>query len=202
MRIAGALLLAVFALVILNYQWLIIDLRFWLSRGRVEAPRLIATKNNQNPSGKSGPQEATAANVLSIPSLGITAPIVYADTDSETAFQEALINGVVHYPGTALPGQAGNVYIFGHSSDYIFSKGRYKTVFALLPYIKKGAEIYLSDGQGRQFTYAVSETVIAGSDDIKYLDQYGSRKKLLTVQTSYPVGTALRRFLAIAELKD
>jgi HemK-like putative methylase len=71
--------------------------------------------------------------MLSIPSLSIEAPIQFIDKADEKTFQAALKNGVVHYPGTALAGEFGNMYIFGHSSDYIWSKGHYKTIFAVLP---------------------------------------------------------------------
>ena len=158
------------------------------------APKPVALVHNQK-------QEQGSPNLLEIPSLGITAPVVYVDQDNENAFQAGLKNGVVHYPGTALPGQGGNVYIFGHSSDYFWSDGHYKTVFAALPQIKKGAEISLSDAQGNVYNYVVVDTVVASPDDVQYLSQGDGRKKILTVQTSYPVGTALRRFLAIAELK-
>lgn len=139
---------------------------------------------------------------LSIPSLKITAPLVYVSERSEKAFQLGLQRGVVQYPGTALPGQLGNVYIFGHSSDYSWAKGSYKTVLAKLPQIKLGSEIKLTDGAGTVYTYKVIKTAIVLPTETKYLSQYNYQKKLLTVQTSYPVGTALKRFLAIAELVD
>src|SRR5687767_11297538 len=69
---------------------------------------------------------------LFIPSLGIDVPLVYIEEKNEAAFQAALRDGVVHYPGTAMPGQPGNAYYFGHSSDYSWSKGEYKNVFATL----------------------------------------------------------------------
>jgi LPXTG-site transpeptidase (sortase) family protein len=140
------------------------------------------------------------SNTLRIPSLGIQAPIIYVDTVSEDAFQNALRNGVVHYPKTALPGEAGNVYIFGHSSDYRWSKGSYKTVFALLPKIANGAIINVTNASGTVFTYRVTGTKIVGPKDLHVLDQQGNTKHLLTLQTSYPLGTALKRFIATAEL--
>ncbi len=142
----------------------------------------------------------TKPSILEIPGLNIFAPIVYIDQLGEPAFQAALKNGVVHYPKTAKPGTFGNCYIFGHSSDYVWSDGKFKNVFALLPKIKKGDEILVSDEQGVQYTYVVFDTKIVGNNEIKYVDQGDMTKKILTVQTSYPVGTALRRFLAIAEL--
>lgn len=140
-------------------------------------------------------------DVVEIPSLGIRAPLKYVQEKSEAVFQRALQDGVVHYPGTAKPGEFGNAYIFGHSSDYAWSKGSYKTVFALLPKIKTGAEIIVTDPEGRFFTYTVVTTTVVQPDDLSVLDQGGHKRRMLTLQTSYPLGTALRRFLVIAELK-
>ena len=140
-------------------------------------------------------------NVLVIPSLGIDVPVQYVNTPSEKDFQAALQNGVVHYPNTALPGQHGNVYIFGHSSDFIFLPGSYKHAFALLPRIQKGAQIFLTDSQGREYTYAVTMTFVAQNNDTSVLSQYGNQQYYLTLQTSYPVGTALERYIVRAELE-
>jgi LPXTG-site transpeptidase (sortase) family protein len=146
-------------------------------------------------------QEKMQPNTLIIDSLGINAPVVYATSTGETAFQAALINGPTHYPGTAQPGQLGNCYIFGHSSDYIWSKGHYKNVFATLPHIQKGAEIIISDQQGNKFTYLVTDSREVAVNDLMVLDQQGYTKKLLTLQTSYPIGTALARWVAVAEIR-
>lgn len=135
---------------------------------------------------------------LFIPSLSLRAPVQYADKANEKTFQAALINGVVHYPGTAMPGQAGNDFIFGHSSDYIWSKGHYKTIFAVLPKIKVGDTVYISDS-AKTFAYRVTDTLIVKPTDVAQLRQDFS-KSILTLQTSYPVGTALRRFIVHAEL--
>ncbi|MEO5927265.1 MAG: sortase [Patescibacteria group bacterium] len=148
-----------------------------------------------------GAQSPTSTpNTLTIPSLGIQTPIQYVTATNEAAFQEALKNGAVHYPGTAEPGQPGNDYIFGHSSDYSWSGGKYKTVFALLPKIDIGSIIWITDKTGKNFRYKVTETRIVNPKDLSVLDQHENKKKLLTVQTSYPIGTALRRFVVIAEL--
>ena len=147
-------------------------------------------------------KEKTNPNLLLIPSLEITAPIIYLSESDERAFQAGLLNGVVHYPGTANMGQTGNAYIFGHSSDFVWSRGQYKTVFALLPRIEIGAEIQASDPQGNLYRYRVFETKVVEADDLSVLNQDTSGRKILSVQTSYPVGTALRRFVAVAELVD
>jgi sortase A len=93
------------------------------------------------------------------------------------------------------------VYIFGHSSDFAWTPGSYKTVFAKLPEIQLGTEIRISDDAGKIYTYKVIETKVVGPKDTSVLTQ-DPAKKLLTLQTSYPVGTALKRFLAVSELVE
>jgi sortase A len=145
--------------------------------------------------------ESMGPNTLSIPSLGITAPIVYATSTHESELQNLLQDGVVHYAGTAEPGMAGNCYLFGHSSDYVWSKGNYKTIFATLPNIKLGSEIIVSNKFGKAYRYRVHETIIVDPNDLSVLAQDKGLINALTLQTSYPLGTALKRFIVIAQLQ-
>ncbi|QQS22569.1 sortase [bacterium] len=137
---------------------------------------------------------------LQIPSLDVVAPIQYVTESNEPVFQAALANGVVHYPGTAEFGAEGNSYIFGHSSDFAFSKGDYKTVFALLPKIQIGAEVSVTNKEGEKYVYRVYDKFVVESNDVKQLEQNTRGKRILTLQTSYPIGTALKRYIVKAEL--
>ncbi|MCC7356277.1 MAG: sortase [Candidatus Doudnabacteria bacterium] len=157
---------------------------------------------NKDDASSESSQELTEPNKLRIPSLNIEAPIQFITETNETEFQKALAHGVVHYPNTALAGQPGNMYVFGHSSDLPWSKGEYKTVFALLPQIKSDAEIFVSDDKGKEYKYKVLSTKVVAPTDLSVLDQQENKRKLLSVQTSYPVGTALKRFVVIAELVE
>lgn len=141
------------------------------------------------------------SNLLEIPSLNITAPVVYVNESNEKAFQAALVDGVVHYPGTAKPGESGNVYIFGHSSDYVFTEGRYKSIFALLPNIEVGALVNISDAAGKIFVYKVTQKFVVSPKEVSVLAQ-DETKHILTLQTSYPVGTALQRYIVVSELQE
>ncbi len=187
--VVGALL-AVFLILDFGYLWA--NVKFYFHRPSVTPTHLV---------GVPAANPKMQPNLLIVDSLGIQVPIQYPTTTGETAFQAALINGVAHYPGTADPGQFGNCYIFGHSSDYIWSKGHYKNVFAVLPKISIGAEIVISDWQGNKFTYVVTGSYKVAANDTSVLDQAGFAKKLLTLQTSYPVGTALARWVVVAEIK-
>lgn len=206
------LLLASGIAVVLSWSYIWTNLNYyWQRLAHRDAPALRqpAQENAAPPTAQDGTtaiegstRPKAESNMLKISSLGIEAPLVYTSGKTEESFQEALKNGVAHYPGTAAVGEQGNSYFFGHSSDYIWSSGRYKSVFALLPKIKIGERIVITDQAGLVYTYEVAETRVVESDAVDYLSQDDKSKRLLTLQTSYPVGTALKRFLAIAQLVD
>lgn len=186
---------AILAAGLMNYDFLRSQLAFYLAGGS-KAQNMVIDFPQRDES------EVRGANILVIRRLGIAAPIKYVDKKSEKAFQEALKEGVVHYPGTALPGAPGNVYIFGHSSDYVWVKGHYKAVFALLPKIEEGDKIIATDAEGRPFTYVVIRSFAVSPNDLSVLNQFEYKEKLLTLQTSYPVGTALKRWIVLARLSE
>lgn len=188
--IAAVLLLMALAYILLNTAYFFKQATFYL--------------NKPNPTQIQTPKENEVGepNQISIPSLGITAPIVEPQKSNESSFQEALKTGVVHYPGTAAVGELGNAYLFGHSSDFAFKGGNFKTVFALLPHIENGAEIIVSNGEGKVFHYIVSQSFVAQSTDTHLLDQGDKKEQILTLQTSYPIGTALKRYIVVAKINN
>lgn len=185
LAIVAGLFLLLF--ILLNAPYFIKNVRYLLSKhGEV---------TDEVPEEEIGEQ-----NTLTIPSLSIKAPLVYITEKGEAAYQDGLQRGVVHYPGTAEVGQPGNAYFFGHSSDLPWAKGEYKTVFALLPNIALGDLVEVTDAEGHIFTYKITETKIVRPDDLSVLDQGNNERSIISIQTSYPVGTALKRFIAIGEL--
>lgn len=195
----SALLGAAAAFVVLNFGY--VSARVSLL---VRGPNSVSAVPTPSPSEvpASEPEPRMTPDRVVVPSLGIDAPLVYVEEKTEAAFQVGLRDGVVHYPGTALPGDVGNAYYFGHSSDYAWSKGSYKTVFATLPEIKVGAVVTVSDRAGRAYAYKVTGTRVVSPKDLSVLAQGDGTQKLLTLQTSYPLGTALKRFVAVAELME
>ena len=187
------MLLVLILFVILNFPFVWQNIKY----------TFITPKTVSNEDLKSNiPTAKIEPNTLIIDSLGLKLPIVQTEEKTEDAYQEALRHGVVHYPDTANPGEFGNAYIFGHSSDYAWAKGDYKTAFALLPRIERGAQIVASDWNGNPFKYKVVNTFVVNPEDLWVLDQQGYKKRLLTLQTSYPLGTALRRFIVAAEMEE
>ena len=152
-----------------------------------------------------GPPE----NRLIIPKLHINVPIVDPPfeallkedwTTVESDIQGALQGGVVHYPGTARPGQAGNFFVTGHSSYYPWAPGKYKTVFARLSELAPGDEYWVYYG-GDKHRYTVTEKKEVKPSNVDVLDQPVG-KRLGTLMTCSPVGTTLRRLIVTAEEVD
>src|ERR1051326_7424289 len=108
--IASALVLSIILFVALNWQYFYKSIAYQIH------------KPTPQPQDQISQQKTGQPDRVVVSSVGIDAPIVYVNVKSESAFQEALKSGVVHYPGTAMPGEAGDVYIFGHSSDYSWVK--------------------------------------------------------------------------------
>lgn len=129
---------------------------------------------------------------VGVPSLGI---------DSATAIVngEDLNQGLVHYPGSALPGHPGSVIIFGHSSlPSLYNPSNYKTIFATLPTISVGADIFIT-AEEVTYTYRVSKMYPVNPKDVWALRQDYSRKTLKLV-TCVPPGTILKRLIVEANL--
>jgi len=107
---------------------------------------------------------------------------------------------VVHYPGTANPGQAGNFFVTGHSSYYPWSPGNFKTVFARLHLLEVGDEYWVYFG-GDRHRYTIKGKKEVRPSDVTVLDQ-PSNRRISTLMTCTPVGTTLRRLIITAQETD
>ncbi len=144
-----------------------------------------------------------------IPKLGENVPIVRPSIAAlmkedwkqfENDIQSALHDGVVHYPGSARPGQAGNFFLTGHSSYYPWDDGKYKDVFARLNELVPGDTYSVYYG-GDRHTYRINGKKEVKPSDVTVLDQ-PTNKRIATLMTCTPVGTTLRRLIVTAEEID
>ncbi len=151
------------------------------------------------------PTVGPPTNVLIVPKLNLNVPIVNPSADAllredwaglENDIQTALQDGVVHYPGTANPGQAGNFFVTGHSSYYAWGEGDYKSVFARLHELNVGDEYWVYYG-GDKHRYSVVSKMEVQPSDVHVLDQPGNQRTS-TLMTCTPVGTTLRRLVVSA----
>ncbi len=144
-------------------------------------------------------------NRIVIPKLKLNVPLVAPPVEAllrqdwvqvEEDIQDALTDGVVHYPGTARPGQAGNFFVTGHSSYYPWAPGHYKTVFARLHELDEGDEYWVYYN-GDRHRYIVQNKKEVEPSDTSVLDQPGGMR-MATLMTCTPVGTTLRRLILSA----
>lgn len=134
-----------------------------------------------------------------IPKIGAVAPVsINVDPSNEEIYKKALLKGVAHAKGTALPGEIGNTYIFAHSTDSFYNVGRYNAVFYLLGKLKQGDEINVYF-QNERYVYTVDEVKVVEANDVKYLGKIG-QGSTLTLQTCYPPGTTLKRLIVVSHL--
>ncbi len=129
---------------------------------------------------------------LSIPKLKIEKAIVHIGG-------EDLMDSLIQYPGTALPGQPGNTVIFGHSVlSQFFNPKNYKTIFSTLPTLKEGDEI-LIDFDGIAYRYEIASLHEVLPENVSVLEQHYNAE-YLTLITCVPPGTYLRRLVVMARL--
>jgi sortase A len=147
-------------------------------------PQSQAVPNAQPAPPAAKPTGHSVIGRLEVPSLRLSVMVLADDSDG------SLRLGAGHIPGTALPGQAGNVGIAGHRD----------TVFRPLRHISRNDEITLTTLQGT-YVYQVQSVKVVSPDDVQVLAP--SPQPSLTLVTCYPfyyVGPAPRRFVVRARL--
>lgn len=149
----------------------------WMFQNR-ERHALQAASNNLPPVLTDG-----LIGSIEIPRLRLSVMV------AEGVDQHTLRRAVGHIPGTALPGQAGNVGISGHRDTY----------FRPLRNIRSHDVITLTTLQG-EYRYRVVSTKIVDPNDVSVLAP--SSHEVLTLVTCYPfyfIGSAPSRFIVRAE---
>lgn len=143
-------------------------------------------------------------NTLFIPKIGVQAPIKKSTSRAPGEINDLLLQGVVHYYGTAYPGETGNVFLTGHSSYYWWSKGEYNDVFSILDKVVVGDYIYVNYGEGsnsKRYSYKIYEIKIVSPSEVSVLEQKDS-ESILTLMTCTPVGTNYKRLIVKAKQED
>jgi LPXTG-site transpeptidase (sortase) family protein len=142
---------------------------------------------------------ATATPEVIIPKINVEIPVDYSQTTTdESQIENALENGVVHYPTTVLPGQNGNTAFFGHSSNNIFNKGKYKFAFVLLHELGNGDTFYLTYNS-KVYAYKVISKTIVEPNNVGVLGPVPGQTATATLITCDPPGTSLHRLIVVGQ---
>ncbi len=99
--------------------------------------------------------------------------------------QRLLVEGIVHVAITPLPGEVGNSYIVGHSSNFSSVQSDYNYIFKPLERNSEvGDEFYIYDKDGRELKFRVFETdEVLEREYAKAIQPYGD-KRVVTLQCS------------------
>lgn len=167
---------------------------------RFIAPFITPSKNVSNTpiilSDSTAAVDATSKVI--IPKINVEIPVVYDEPSvEEHAIQNALERGVVHYATTPSPGEDGNVVIFGHSSNNILNKGKYKFAFVLLKRLEIGDTFYLTKDKVR-YAYRIYEKKIVKPTEVGVMSAQ-DKTATATLITCDPPGTSLNRLVVVAE---
>lgn len=144
-------------------------------------------------------QEVLPEFTITVPALGIKDGKVKTGVDGTNSgiYLKVLKEAIAHFRGSALPGENGNIFLFGHSMLPILGRGTYESIFTDLPKLKKGDVIYVDYGD-QTFSYQISQTAVVDPRDVFVLRQ-PQNQELLTLMTCIPPGFGSDRFVAIAE---
>jgi len=146
-----------------------------------------AQKSNAVPSIATAAQDPLKANHLTIPRMGVDADVIHGETD------KTLLQGLWHIPGSAYPGENGNIVISAHR--WLYKPPNPKT-FYLIDKLQVGDPIYY-DYQGSRYTYKVTKTFIVDPEDVQILKQDVNK---LTLFTCTPLYSTKQRFVVNADL--
>jgi sortase A len=161
----------------------------WLFRGgrekaeTAEAPKPAPAPDGTPTPSVGPPAKRSVIGRLEIPRLNLAVMV------REGADEGTLSRAVGHIPGTALPGNIGNVGLAGHRD----------TFFRALRNIRADDTIDLETTAGT-YRYVVKSTRIVTPRDVSVLEASGG--ETLTLVTCYPfyyVGSAPKRFIVHAQ---
>jgi hypothetical protein len=119
--------------------------------------------------------------------------------------QRLLVEGVVHLAWTIDPGEIGNSYIVGHTSNFSSVKSAYNFIFKPLERTSKvGEEFFIYDKYGRELKFRVFEVLdidAENKEEIKIAYRQYTDRRVVTLQGSILVnGQPTRRWLTRGEL--
>lgn len=152
----------------------------------------ILTEKNET-ENKTAPQEERSQFEYS--NLSIKAPITWQIEYKNKEIQRHLENGLVHIKDSAEPGQKGTAIITGHSSNYFWAGGDYKTVFAPLLKANIGDTINIKH-RGINYTYQITEVYEVDPSRVDLMNAKTDTD--LRLITCTPLGSTKRRLIVDA----
>jgi LPXTG-site transpeptidase (sortase) family protein len=136
-------------------------------------------------------------NRIEIPIIEVSAPVI--STDKESEVYNDLNTGVVHFPGSADPGEQGQTLILGHSAPPNWPKIKYDGVFSRLNDLQPGDQIAVYYNC-QKITYTVQNKyfIDRGEEIPKSLT---STDSMLVLISCWPPGKDYKRIAVEAKME-
>jgi len=133
-----------------------------------------------------------------IPKIEVNSKVI-ANVNANDAdkYLPALKQGLVQAAGSSRPGQKGDNFIFGHSTDFAWNIATWNALFYNLKDLEKGDKIYVFY-EGKPYVYQVTGKGVYEPEDVSFLNPNADKERLV-LQTCFPPGTVLKRLVVFAE---
>jgi len=179
----------------------VVILLFSFFNERFIAPFISPSKNVSDTQIIIDPNSSVAGTEpkIIIPKINAELPVIYTEPSiEEQAVQNALEGGVLHYSTTSKPGELGNGAIFGHSSNNILNKGKYKFAFVLLNRLEPG-DTFIIQKDGKRFVYRIFDKKVVKPEDVSILNDTKGKAATFSLVTCDPPGTSINRLVVTGE---
>ena len=133
------------------------------------------------PADPRAPAAVEPIGTIEIPAIGLT-HVVYEGITLTT-----IDRGPGHWPGTAMPGQVGNVVVAGHRTTHTHP-------FQRLDELQPGDQVTFTDADGQEFVYEHVSTDVVTPDTLAIATQ--TQEATATLFACHPPGSAQFRIVA------
>ncbi len=134
---------------------------------------------------------------VEIPKIGVSSTIQIPSSIDVATLDYELSKGAVYYPGSGTL-QYGNMFLFGHSTNWaVVNNQAYKT-FNNLDKLVIGDEIIVTSN-GQKYLYTVTTVRHAAEDDV--LVEFNKGDRMLTISTCDSFGKKQDRWVVEAQFE-
>ena len=153
----------------------------------------------KSPGAENSPASAQKPrrDMLTIPGINITAPIITAKTGDAEVISGLLDSGVVLYPGSAPFGENGQTVILGHSAPAGWPKIKYEWVFSKINELEKGDMVVVTYDNITRYYKVAGSQIVNPKDGVPAPTGEGNSLMLISC---WPPGKDTKRIAVEAEL--
>lgn len=131
-----------------------------------------------------------------IDAIGVDALVTNPTSASITALDAALLDGVVHYPGSGDLEDVSNMFLFGHSTGFRVVQNEAFKIFNDLKHLEENDLIRVRSAS-REYVYRVTSVSLVNANEA--FVELSNREKKLTLSTCNSFGSEEERYVVEAD---